>query len=147
MIFNNNKKTGNAVYSNWPSFFLFIIIIILFLDIGTKYSPRADSTGTDPGINPEIEALYTNLANTRAVGTFTKLSINNNARRLQQSFAVYHEGKRPPSLEELKERYDLMIQEIMILVQDKDPELAREVHTSRQLLWSYLSDPEKFKYL
>jgi hypothetical protein len=40
-----------------------------------------------------------------------------------------------------------MVQEILILVQEKDPELARIIHEARLLLWSYLSDPEKYKYI
>ena len=56
-------------------------------------------------------------------------------------------GGPSSNLEELRERYDLMIQEMVILVQHKDPELAREIHATRLLLWSYLSDPEKYKFI
>ena len=62
---------------------------------------------------------------------------------LHNAFAVYHQGKQPPGIEDLRERYDLMVQEMMILVQDKDPELARDLYTLRLLLWSYLSSPGK----
>ena len=97
--------------------------------------------------NPKLNELFEQLNQTKAIGVFTKLSIKNNATRLQKSFAVYHQGKRPPNLEELRERYDLMVQEMLILVQDKDPELTRIIHEARLLLWSYLSDPEKYKYI
>lgn len=92
-----------------------------------------------------LDKLYEDLENTKAIGIFTKLSIKNNATRLQESFGAYHKGERPPDLEDLRHRYNLMVQEMMVLVQDKDPELAREIQDTKQLLWSILSDPEKYE--
>ena len=40
-----------------------------------------------------------------------------------------------------------MLKELVILFQKKDPELARDLYAARMLLWSYLSDPEKYKYI
>jgi len=96
-------------------------------------------------IEPTLDELLDRFASTKAIGVFTKLSIKVNVNRLYKSFNVYHDGKRPPTIEELRQRYDLMVQEMVMLVQNKDPELARDFYASRLLLWSHLSDPEKFK--
>ena len=95
-------------------------------------------------MDPKLEELLGRFAKTKAVGVFTKLSIKGNVTRLNKSFGVYHQGKRPPILEELKERFDLMVQEMVLLVQNKDPELAKDLYAARLLLWFYLSDPDKY---
>ncbi len=100
----------------------------------------ADVAGVDPAINELLERFN----NTKAVGVFTKLSIKNNITRLNQSFGQYHQGKRPPTIEELRESYDLMVQEIMVLIQNKDPQLAKDLYGVRLLLWSYLAEPDKY---
>lgn len=100
----------------------------------------ADVAGVDPAIN----ALLQRFKDTNAVGVFTKLSIKNNITRLNQSFGHYHQGKRPPAIVDLRERYDLMVQEIMVLVQNKDPELAQDLFAARQMLWSWLAEPDKY---
>ena len=94
-------------------------------------------------MDPKLEELIDRFTKTKAIGVFTKLSLQTNVTRLHNAFAGYHQGKQPPSIEELRERFDLMVQEMMILVQDKDPELARDLYTSRLLFWSYLSSSEK----
>ncbi len=93
--------------------------------------------------DPKLDELFDRIIETRAIGTFTKLSIKGNVTRLHKAFGVYHQGNRPPSLEELRERYDVMLQEMIILFQKKDPDLARDLYAARMLLWSYLVDPEK----
>lgn len=100
----------------------------------------ADVAGVDPAIN----ALLQRFKDTNAVGVFTKLSIKNNITRLNQSFGHYHQGKRPPAIEELRERYDLMVQEIMVLLQNKDPELAKDLYAARSMLWSCLVEPDQY---
>ena len=95
-------------------------------------------------MDPKLEELLDRFASTKSIGVFTKLSIKSNVTRLNKSFGVYHQGERPPILEELKERFDLMVQEMVLLVQNKDPELARDLYAARLLLWSYLSDPDKY---
>ena len=94
-------------------------------------------------MDPKLEELIDRFTKTKAIGVFTKLSLQTNVTRLHNAFTGYHQGKQPPSIEELRERFDLMVQEMMILVQDKDPELARDLYTSRLLFWSYLSSSEK----
>ena len=138
-----NNVTSDSIILRWSMTFLLTTGIILYLIFAAYPTAAADSESIDP----RIDKLYEHLTKTKAIGVFTKLSIKSNTTRLHKSFAVYHQGQRPPNLEELRERYDLMIQEMVILVQHKDPELAREIHATRLLLWSYLSDPEKYKFI
>ncbi|HIF52151.1 MAG TPA: hypothetical protein EYQ42_11605 [Thiotrichaceae bacterium] len=132
-----------SMLSKWSLSFMLITIIALYFIVGVQPDALADSGSIDPRINN----LYEHLGQTKSIGIFTKLSIKNNTARLNKSFAAHHQGKRPPNIKELRERYDLMVQEMMILVQGKDPELAREIYEVRLLLWSYLSDPEKYKLI
>ncbi len=141
MINKHKNVTGDSVILKWPLAFFITMTITLYL-VFSAYPEAAVDTGS---VDSKLDELFEHLNQTKAIGVFTKLSIKNNATRLQKSFAVYHQGKRPPNLKELRERYDLMVQEMLILVQEKDPELARVIHATRLLLWSYLSDPEKYK--
>jgi hypothetical protein len=143
-VINKHKNiSGDSVFLRWPLAFFITMTITLYL-VFSAYPEAATDSGS---VDPELDELYEQLTQTKAIGVFAKLSIKNNVTRLHKSLAVYHQGDRPPSLEELRERYDLMVQEILILVQEKDPELARIIHEARLLLWSYLSDPEKYKYI
>ena len=124
---------------------LTVILLILVFSLnpvsGTYYGAVTADTAR---VDPTLDELLERFKNTEAVGVFTKLSINNNVARLNQSFGDYHQGQRPPTIEELKESYDLMVQEIMVLIQNKDPELARDLYAARLLLWSYLANPDKY---
>jgi len=135
------NKTDESIHLICSLSFILMTMITLSYLIGVYPDALADSGSIDPRIND----LYEHLSQTKSIGIFTKLSIKNNTARLNKSFATHHQGKRPPNIEELRERYDLMVQEMMILVQGKDPELAHKIHETRLLLWSYLSDPEKYK--
>jgi hypothetical protein len=65
------------------------------------------------------------LAATQAVGVFTKLSIKRDADRLHAALREHHAGSGKASLDELRERFDLLVQAIVLLLQDKEPDLAR----------------------
>ncbi len=115
-----------------------IFISLFFLEVHPDNAP-----GKSDSLDPEIDELFGRFTDTKAVGVFTKLSIKGNVTRLHKAFGAYHQGNRPPSLEELRERYDVMLQEMIILFQKKDPDLARDLYAARMLLWSYFVDPEK----
>ena len=126
---------------NSLSVILLTVVISLYLVLGTYPEAVAADSGS---ADPTIDELLDRFASTKSIGVFTKLSIKSNVTRLNKSFGVYHQGERPPILEELKERFDLMVQEMVLLVQNKDPELAKDLYAARLLLWSYLSDPDKY---
>lgn len=130
-----------SVMLNSLSVILLTVVISLYLVLGTYPEAVAADSGS---VDPTIDELLDRFASTKSIGVFTKLSIKSNVTRLNKSFGVYHQGERPPILEELKERFDLMVQEMVLLVQNKDPELAKDLYAARLLLWSYLSDPDKY---
>jgi hypothetical protein len=114
-----------------------LLLLLTSFSISTVTAKQAE-------IDPQVQELLDRFASTKAVGVFTKLSIKNNVTRLSSDYGAYHKGNRPPNLEELKERYDLMIKEMMVLVQNKDPELAKDLYASRTVLYTYLADPDKY---
>ena len=134
------RKHYSIVLNSLPVILL-TIVISLYLVLGTYPEAVAADSGS---ADPTIDELLDRFASTKSIGVFTKLSIKSNVTRLNKSFGVYHQGERPPILEELKERFDLMVQEMVLLVQNKDPELAKDLYAARLLLWSYLSDPDKY---
>ncbi len=136
-MFTNNG-IGKILKSLLPTALSVFILLAFVVNAHSNNAPDQSAQ-----MDPKLEELIDRFAKTKAIGVFTKLSLQTNVTRLRNSFTDYHQGKQPPSIEELRERFDLMVQEMMILVQDKDPELARDLYTSRLLLWSYLSSSEK----
>jgi hypothetical protein len=139
MVFKYKNITSDLSSLKLSIILISISIFCFNLCVHNKVSAAENS------VDPKLEEMYRKINQSKTIGVFTKLSIKNNATRLNKSFEAHHKGKRPPNIKELRERYDLMVQEMMVLVQNKDPELAREIYKTRLLLWSYLSDPEKYK--
>ena len=133
------RKLGKILKSLLPTALSVFILLAFVVD---AYSINAPDQSAQ--MDPKVEELIDRFAKTKAIGVFTKLSIKTNVTRLHNAFTGYHQGKQPPSIEELRERFDLMVQEMMLLVQNKDPELAKDLYAARLLLWSSLADPDKY---
>lgn len=57
----------------------------------------------------------------------------------------YHDkGGGEDSLEQLHERYDVMVHKLVVLLQDKDEELVKSIDDGRDKLWAMLADAKKF---
>ena len=95
----------------------------------------------------DLDSLERRLTDTRAVGLFTKLSIKNDATQLHAALREHHDGQRPPTLAELEDRYELLLQQIIVLLRDKDPDLAHAIAAARDPLWRSLADPATFQGL
>jgi hypothetical protein len=109
-------------------------------------------TKTNPTAAPaapslDITSLEQRLRDTRAIGLFTKLSLKNQVDDLLSQFRSFHGRKSSLSLNELRQRYDLLLLKVLSLLQDGDPPLASAISGSREALWSILSDPQKFAKL
>jgi hypothetical protein len=78
---------------------------------------------------------------------FTKLSLKNQVDDLLERFRSYHQGGNNPGLPRLRQDYELLLLKVLSLLQDDDPELARDISASREVLWNVLADPDKFKGL
>lgn len=95
----------------------------------------------------DLTSLEQRLKDTRAIGVFTKLSLKNQVDDLLSQFRAFHNRKSATPLGELRQRYDLLLLKVLSLLQDGDPPLASAISSSREAIWSILSDPQKFAKL
>lgn len=91
----------------------------------------------------DVEALKTRLRETKAIGFFTKLELQNQMNDLLQQFRERY--GRNKSVAALRQPFDMLVLKVLALVQDGDPPLARTILQSREAIWNILADPEKFK--
>jgi hypothetical protein len=93
----------------------------------------------------DVEALKTRLRDTKAIGFFTKLALQNQMNDLLQQFREHYENGQSKSVAALRQPYDMLVLKVLALVQNGDPRLARTIAQSREGIWKILADPEKFK--
>jgi hypothetical protein len=62
---------------------------------------------------------------------------------LLTQFRSFHHGQVPPTLTELRQRYELLLLKVVSLLQDGDAQLAAAVSSSREAIWAILVDPKK----
>lgn len=92
----------------------------------------------------DLKSLEQKLKDTKAIGLMTKLAVKNQVDDLVTQFRAFHEGRRPPTLAELRRPYELLLMKLLSLLQDQDAGLAKALHDSREALWGVLSDRSKF---
>jgi hypothetical protein len=92
----------------------------------------------------DLNALQQRLRDTKAIGLFTKLSLKNQVDDLLAQFKAFHQGQSRNTLEQLRQKYELLLMKVVSLLQDGDPALASAVLSSRDAIWSILTDPNKF---
>jgi hypothetical protein len=95
----------------------------------------------------DLTSLTQRLKDTKAIGLFTKLSLKNQVDDLLGQVRAFHDHKSSLSLDELRQRYDLLLLKVLSLLQNGDPPLASAVQSSREAIWGILSDPQKFAKL
>jgi len=83
------------------------------------------------------------LRSTDAIGVLTKLSLKNQVDDLIGRFRQFHEGHKPPTLADLRPAFELLLMKVLSLLQDSDRALANDINSSREALWSVLSDRER----
>jgi hypothetical protein len=113
---------------------------------GNKPQPATPSQRT-AAPTLDLEALKTELKQTKAIGLMTKLSLKNQVDDLLDEFRKHHAGKPTPTLAELRHSYDLLMMKVLSLLQDRDRKLASEIVSSREQIWGLLADPKKFAAL
>jgi len=91
----------------------------------------------DPG------TLAERLRQTNAIGFFTKLQLKGDIENLVKEVDDHYAGKNNATLMQLHERFQLLFHKIVTLVQNKDPQLAKDITSARQSLWEWVSDPNK----
>jgi hypothetical protein len=111
-------------------------------------APRPATSPAPPAAAAlDLTSLEQRLKDTRAIGVFTKLSLKNQVDDLLSRFRAFHSRKSAASLSELRQRYDLLLLKVLSLLQDGDPPLASAISSSREAIWSILTDPQKFARL
>jgi hypothetical protein len=108
-------------------------------------SPTGPEQEASPAL--DVASLEKRLRETKAIGFFTKISLKNQVDDLRGQFRALHEARSGATLPELRERYDLLLLKVLSLLQDGDPLLACDISASREVLWSLLADPAKFRNL
>jgi hypothetical protein len=117
-------------------------------------APAAPSTGATPPTQTartvatlDLPSLEQRLRDTRAIGVFTKLSLKNQVDDLLAQFKSFHDGQTPPTLMQLRQKFELLLIKVVTVLQNGDATLATTVSTSREALWGVLSDPQKFAHI
>jgi len=87
--------------------------------------------------------LAQRLRDTKAIGFLTKLQLKVDIDGLLEELEELHHGQNHATVEQLHERFQLLFDNIVSLLQDKDPELAKSITNARQSLWDWVSDPNK----
>jgi hypothetical protein len=127
-------------------------------DAKTPAKLPAEQPGKKPSATPssvkkeappplDLTTLETRLKETKAIGVFTKITLKNQVDDLLDQFRAYYQGRAKTTLAELRQPYDRLLLKVLSLLQDGDPELAREIVTSREAIWGILADPAKFATL
>ena len=111
---------------------------------GTSVTPPPATATAQP---LDLEALKTQLKETKAIGVFTKLTLKNQVDDLLDKFREHHAGKAKPTMAELRRSYDLLMMKVLTLLQDHDQRLASAIVSSREAIWGLLADPKKFAAL
>jgi hypothetical protein len=92
----------------------------------------------------DLKSLETQLRETKAISTFTKLTLQNQIDDLLERFLALFRGQLKTSLAELRRSFDLRVMKVLALLQDADPPLACAIASSRESIWGVLSDPANF---
>ncbi len=95
----------------------------------------------------DLAALKQRLRDTSAIGVFTKLALKNQVDDLLDKFRKFYGGQLKITLAQLRQSYELLVEKVLVLLQDSDPPLAKEIAASREAIWSLLADPQKFATL
>ncbi len=115
----------------------------------SKSAPAAPATPL-PVAAPatlDLTSLEQRLRDTHAIGVFTKLSLKNQVDDLLGVVRTYHGGQGKVTLQDARQRYDLLLLKVLSLLQDGDPALAADVRGSREAIWNLLADPVQFNKL
>jgi hypothetical protein len=92
----------------------------------------------------DLTSLEQRLRDTRAIGVLTKLSLKNQVDDLLEQFRSFYRGEGKLSLDDLHERYNLLLLKVLTLLQNGDAQLAQAISSSQEAIWGILSDREKF---
>ncbi len=92
----------------------------------------------------DLKGLEKRLVGTKAIGVLSKLSLKGKLDGFVKDLRAAHAGEEH-TLEEMRERYDLLVHNVQAMLEKKDSELAKEIAAARETLWKLLSEAESFE--
>ena len=99
------------------------------------------------GADLDVVTLKVRLRETSAIGLVTKIALKQDIERLIHGLADYHAGRTATPLATLHEMYSTLVTRTVGLLEHDETELARELTSSSDRLWTELSDPDRFAAL
>ncbi len=121
-----------------PSNFAFRFITALVLGLAASTAPAAGGEGMD------LRALESRLRETRAIDPIAKLRIKGQIDELLSRLREAHEAGASENVSALRQPYERVIGNIQAKL-ERDPALASDIVSSREAIWTVLSDPNKFR--
>jgi hypothetical protein len=129
-----------------------VVMLLLFTagcTSGTSALPASEPqivvTQAAPAL--DLKTLEERLRGTRAIGIFTKITLEDQVTDLLDRFREYYKGRATLTMRELRLSYDLMLMKVLSLLQDEDQTLASAIVSSRGAIWALLADPATFATL
>ncbi len=93
----------------------------------------------------DVATLKERLRDSKAIGFFTKLELQNQVNDLLARFRERYDKARKADVADLRQPFEMLVLKVLALLQDRDPSLAQTIAKSRDAIWNILADPEKFK--
>ena len=92
----------------------------------------------------DLKGLEKRLVDTKAIGFLSKLSLKGKLDKFVKDLRAAHGGEEH-TLEEMRERYHLLVHNVHAMLEKKDPELAKEIAAAREPMWKLLAEIESFE--
>ncbi len=124
-----------------------VLVMSIVLSLPAIAHEPSRPRGGCPPVEEEIvdlQLLGDMLADTRAIGLFTKLSLKKDIEKVLSRLSKFHDGKSKFTLEQLEEQYDLLLMKIAIHLQDNDLTLHTHLCNAWLVIWEDLRDFDRF---
>lgn len=122
-----------------------VLALLMAAAVGIAAAQQSATPDSDDDF--DLDTIITQVTSSKALGFLTKLSLKRDIDRLLDDIKKYHGGKGELTLEQLHERYDALVHNLVSLLQDKDEELVKSIDDGRDKLWVMLADEKKFATL
>lgn len=122
-----------------------VIALLVLAVMGIAFAQQTSSP--DPDDDFDLDSIISKVTSSKALGFFTKLSLKKDIDAFLDNVKNYHEGRSELTLDQLHERYDALVHNLITLIQEKDEDLLKSIDDGRDKLWALLSDEKKFATL
>jgi hypothetical protein len=108
---------------------------------------ETSATAIEKMTKQDFDRLVKRLTKTKALGLFAKMALKGDAQKFLAELARFHGGGGNATIDEIEERYHLMVHKLLASLKKKDATLAQEIAAYRDMLWNMLADAEAFAAL